>query len=385
MSEEAAARIREAIREHGPITFAEFMERALYGPGGFYETPPVGAEGHFVTSPHVHPVFADLVRFALLEAREALGRPDPFRVVELGAGDGTFARELLFGFEAGEVRVGYSAVEVSAGARDRLRELPVRVLETVEELEPLEPGVVLANELLDNLPFRRVRRREDGLVEVRVGLDDDRLVEVETPSDVELSTLAPGLEPAEEATVPVAALALVDALGRALRRGYALLVDYGSAGGPAGEVHGYREQGVLEDVLEDPGSADVTAGVDLAWIARRAEEVGLVALGIVRQWRALLALGYERWAAGELERQASLLSERRGLEAVRAWESRSRASLLVDPAALGRLRWLLLSTPGLPRPAWLEAALEAETEDPPPDPDAELQTFGPSTGSPRRR
>lgn len=378
MSEEAAARVREAILDHGPITFAEFMEHALYGPGGFYETPPVGAEGHFVTSPHVHPVFADLVRFALLEAWGVLGRPDPFPVVELGAGDGTLARELLFGFAAAGVPVAYTAVEISAGARDRLRELPVRALESLDALEPLDLAVVLANELLDNLPFRRVRRR-DALVEVRVGTRADRLVEVEAPCDAELSALAPALEPGEEATVPVGALALVDALGRALGRGYVLLVDYGSAGGTAGEVHGYRAHGVLEDVLEDPGGADVTAGVDLAWVARRAEEAGLVNLGIVRQWRALLALGYGRWASGELERQTSLLSERRGLEAVRAWEGRSRASLLVDPAALGRLRWLLLATPGLPPPAWLAAALEAETAgtgDEPP-------THGPSTSAPR--
>ncbi|HEX5949435.1 MAG TPA: SAM-dependent methyltransferase, partial [Actinomycetota bacterium] len=167
----------------------------------------------------------------------------------------------------------------------------------------------------------------------------------------------------EEATVPVRALELVDILGRVLRRGYALFVDYGSMDGPAGEVHGYREHAVLADVLDDPGSADVTAGVDLGPIARRAEEVGLVTLGTVRQWRALRALGYERWATGERERQRSMLAEGRGLDAVRSWEARSRASLLVDPAALGRLRWFLLGTPELPRPRWLETALRAEAAD----------------------
>ncbi len=363
MSEQVTDRVAEAIRDHGPITFAEFMEHVLYGPGGFYETPPIGREGHFVTSPHVHPVFGDLVRFALLESWEALDRPDPFRVVELGAGDGTLARALLIGFGSGDVPVEYAAVEISPGARERLGELEVAVIETVDALEPLEPGVVLANELLDDLPFRRVRRRGDDLVEVRIGLDDDRLVEVEEPCEDELRALAPTLEPDEEATVPVSALELVDALGKALVRGYALLIDYGSAGGPAGEVHAYREHAVLADVLDDPGSADITAGVDLGAIARRAEEAGLVALGTVRQWRALRALGYERWAASERERQSSLLTEGRGLDAVRSWEGRSRASLLVDPAALGRLRWLVLATPELPRPRWLEIALQAEAAD----------------------
>jgi SAM-dependent MidA family methyltransferase len=361
MSERAAAAVRAAIAERGPITFAEFMEHALYGPGGFYEQPPISAEGHFVTSPHVHPVFADLVRIALTQAHEALGRPEPLRVVELGAGDGTLARGILVGLEAAGIAVRYTAVEVSPGAREHLRRLPVAVAASLAEVEPLDPGIVLANELLDNLPFRRVRRRSGVLVEVRVGLAEDRFVEVETACDPELAALVPaGLPEGEEAVVPTGALALVGSLARTLVRGYALLIDYGSPHGPAGEVHGYRGHAVLEDVLAEPGSMDVTAGVDLGLVAARAEELGLRAHGIVSQWRALLALGYERWAAGERERQAELLAARRGLEAVRAWEGRSRASLLVDPAALGRLRWLLLSTPGLPSPPWLVEALAAD-------------------------
>ena len=63
MSEQVAEVIRDAIRDHGPITFAEFMQHALYGPGGFYEDPPVGTHGDFVTSPHVHPVFGALVMY----------------------------------------------------------------------------------------------------------------------------------------------------------------------------------------------------------------------------------------------------------------------------------------------------------------------------------
>ncbi len=361
MSEQVLRAIRAAIAERGPITFAEFMEHALYGPGGFYEHPPIGAAGHFVTSPHVHPVFADLVRFALQQAWEALGRPEPLRLVELGAGDGTLARGILLGLEVAGIPVGYTAVEVSSGARERLRGLPVRVEPSFEAVEPLDPGVVLANELLDNLPFRRVRRRRGALVEVRIGLDAGRLAEVEVPCEPDLAALVvDGLGEGQEAVVPTGALALVELLAAKLARGYALLIDYGSVGGPAGEVHGYRGHAVLEDVLADPGSADVTAGVDLGLVAARAEELGLVRHGIVSQWRALLALGYERWAQGERARQADLLAARRGLEAVRAFEGRSRASLLVDPAALGRLRWLLLSTPGLPTPPWLAEALEGD-------------------------
>lgn len=356
MSEQVARRIRDAIRERGPITFAAFMDLALYGPEGFYEQPPVGAEGHFVTSPHVHPVFSRLVGVALEELWVALGRPAPFRLVEVGAGDGTLARELLAGFERGGIEVSYAAVEASAGARRALSELAgVTVAERPSDLEPIDAGVVVANELLDNLPFRRVRAR-DRLVEVRIGLEGDRLVEVETRCDDELASLAPELEPGEEAAIPVGALRFVDELASRLVRGYALLIDYGALEGPAGDVHGYRDHRVLEDVLEAPGDADVTAGVDLGLVIARAQALGLDHHAVVPQWTALLALGYEAWARGELSRQADLLGGGRGVEAVRAWEGRGRARLLVDPEALGRLRWLLLSTAGLPTPGWLELA-----------------------------
>src|SRR6266571_5224741 len=87
-----AARLRRRIREQGPITFADFMEAALYDPEeGFYTRPPVGEGGHFVTSPHVSRVFGELSGRQVEQMWEALGRPEPFSIVEAGAGDGTLA------------------------------------------------------------------------------------------------------------------------------------------------------------------------------------------------------------------------------------------------------------------------------------------------------
>jgi NADH dehydrogenase [ubiquinone] 1 alpha subcomplex assembly factor 7 len=335
------------------------MELALYGRGGFYERPPVGRAGHYVTSPHVHPVFVDFLRAALMELWPALGRPDPLPLFELGAGDGTLARLLLEGFGPDGPLVEYVAVEPSAGARASLAEAGLPVLERIDDVGAIEGGVVFANELLDNLPFDRVRAAGVGLVEVRVGQEGDGFGEVEVPCAPDLAALAPALKPGEEATAATGALRLVDALGARLRRGYALLIDYGSAGGPAGEVHGYRAHRVVEDVFADPGSADITAGVDFSAVARRAEDAGLASLGLVHQWRALLALGYERWNLEERSRQTDLLDRGRGMEAVRAWGGRSRASLLVDPAGLGRLRWLLLGTSGLAPPPWMKRTARA--------------------------
>ncbi len=97
------------------------------------------------------------------------------------------------------------------------------------EVAPLAPGVVVANELLDNLPFRRVRVRGGELREVRVGLEGSRLVEVESPCDEELRSLSPPLEEGAEADGPDGrARASSTSSPRRSASGYALLIDYGT-------------------------------------------------------------------------------------------------------------------------------------------------------------
>jgi NADH dehydrogenase [ubiquinone] 1 alpha subcomplex assembly factor 7 len=357
LSAAVAARIRRAIEERGPISFGEFMDLALYGPGGFYDQPPVGRGGHFLTSPHVHPVFAELLLRAVLDLRDRLGRPEPLPIVEVGAGDGTLAATLLRLLEErGGPAVDYAVVERSPGARAALADLPVRVIERMGVAEHPDAMVVVANELLDNLPFRRVRGTSDGAVEIRIDADRDGFVEVDVPCDAKVAKFVAEqgpLAPSQEVIVPIGALGFVDELATTIRRGYALLIDYGSARGPASDVHGYREHRVLEDVLRDPGSADITAGVDFGAIVRRAERGGLQSLGLASQRDALLALGFAEWNAVQLDRQGSLLARGEGGPATRVWEGRGRASLLVDPGGLGRQKWLLLATDRLPAPTWI--------------------------------
>jgi NADH dehydrogenase [ubiquinone] 1 alpha subcomplex assembly factor 7 len=359
VSDQVAERVRAAIEDHGPIGFDEYMELTLYGPGGFFEAPPVGSSGHFVTSPHVHPfVFAHCLRDAILDAWFALGEPDPLQVVELGAGDGTLAASLLSAFgELPTPRPSYTGVEISAGARDALRARGLATASRLSELEPFE-GVVLANEVLDNLPFLPVRERADGPAEVRVGLEGTALVEIEVPWS-NASVPPPRLRPGEETSVPVGAFALLAEVARVLRRGYVLVIDYGSVSGPAGPVHGYREHREVTDVLADPGGTDVTAGVDVSQVAERARSLGLRPFEPVTQSQALAALGHNRWDRTMIERQAVLQSAGRGSEAVAVWEARHRASLLADPSGLGGFWWLVLATHGLPEPPWLRRARRA--------------------------
>jgi SAM-dependent MidA family methyltransferase len=357
--------LREAIAEHGPITFAEFMEIALYGPGGFYEQPPIGERAHFVTNPHVHPVFGRLLAHALRSLWESIGSPEPFHLVELGAGDGTLAAQVRP--ELADVPKEYVAVERSSGARQALSELdpPVRVVAGLEALDQHLHGCIVANELLDNLPFRRAALDDHGgVLEILVDDRDGRFVPVRRlfpDGDDEVREAIPTLAPGTDGPVPLGALHLVDRLARVLRRGYALLIDY--AAGPNAEIHGYREQRTVSDILDSPGTADITAGVDFGMLAERAEALGLRSFAAVTQRSALLALGYERWAEDERKLQAEAQDRRSGREAVAAWSGRNAAALLVDPAGLGGLRWWLLATQGLDAPEWLLEALATDMKD----------------------
>ncbi|MEO8292013.1 MAG: SAM-dependent methyltransferase [Actinomycetota bacterium] len=341
-SEQPAAAIRAAIAAEGPIGFDRFMDLALYGPNGFYERQRVGPSGDFVTSPHVHPVFGELLARALRQLWAHLDRPDPFRLVELGAGDGTLARQLRQHLV--DLPLRYTVIERSETAIEELRR--IEGIDVAARI-PEAPQVVLGHELLDNLPFRLLR----GRAEILVGTDGDRFVEVPAP----LRDAAGGdaHDPDADRIVPAGAIALIDEVSQALAHGYALFVDYGGDHGSGGPVHGYREHRVVADVLARPGTTDITAGVDFGALAAVAAQRGLRAFPTTTQFQALVALGFEDWMRTELATQGALLNRGEGMEAVQRWAGRSRASSLVSPDQLGRLRWFLLASPGLPRPAFM--------------------------------
>ncbi len=339
-SEGLAARLRARIRREGPIAFAEFMEAALYDPDeGFYARPPIGASGHYVTSPHVSGCFAELLAVQLRQCRAELATLT-LTLAEAGAGDGTLAAQLL---SALGDPVSYVAVERSAGARAALAARGLTAVASLGDVSPFE-GVILANELLDNVPFHRVRRRGEALVEVCVGLDsprDDRFVEVEaaaSPQALEALGAVPMSDGEERPSSP-GWRAWVREVARVLVRGWAIVIDYGFARGETAQsVRGYTRQRVTEDVLSAPGSRDISTGVDLDVLASEARAHGLDVWGPVTQADALRALGYREWMDGLRARQAG--AEARGDHrlALQLFAERSRAPMLVDPAQLGSLR-----------------------------------------------
>ena len=134
--------VRRRIQEDGRITIAEFMEIALYWPHGGYYTgrEPVGAQGDYYTSPAVHPSFGALLAVQLFQMWLSMGRPSPFTLLELGAGNGLLCRDIC-SYAAG-LPDGFAAA-LSYICSDR---------RTVSPIESGTPGT--SRVLADGLPFK---------------------------------------------------------------------------------------------------------------------------------------------------------------------------------------------------------------------------------------
>jgi SAM-dependent MidA family methyltransferase len=370
-----AARLRRRIAEAGPIAFAEFMDAALYDPeAGFYAGVPVGERGDFVTSPHVSPAFAALLGRQVEELWHLVDRPDPFDIVEVGAGDGTLARQLLAALPDGlSAATRYAGVERSPGARRALTRLAADLADGAGQRAPLafevhadqrsvpgrRTGLVLANEVFDNVPVHRLRGVATGsgplALELHVAFDEQGFALVEAgPAPPHLADLAPPLGPGEEVVVAPAALDLLDDMARMLDRGCILVIDYAArteAGErPAARPHAYRAHAVDLDVLSDPGSRDITSGVDFAALTRHAARRGLTVWGPVTQHDALLALGFRDLERQARQRQVEAIEARRGIDALRVYTERTRANLLLAPDGLGGFLWVLFGV-NVPRTA----------------------------------
>lgn len=315
------ARIRSEIATGGPMPFSRYMERALYdSEGGFFARTPPGPRGHFVTSPHLSPVFGDCLVRAVSRALTALGDPDDFAVVDLGAGEGTLSRV----FAANGLRT--IAVERSETTRAHLQAEGVEPHATIPDIAN---GLIVANELFDNIPFDlRAHTGE----EIRVTTDGDRLA---FTGDATAARAVAGADARE----------MINQIARALARGYVLIIDYADLDEP---IRGYRDQRPVADVLEAPGETDVTGPVDLDALARFATEAGLQVQERTTQRDLLARLGYREVLDAMKRQQHDARARGDSAAEVYLWNARGEASVLVDPAGLGGYGVLVLATPGLP-------------------------------------
>ena len=360
------ARIHEEIDRAGPMTFARFMELALYEPGlGYYRVAAKrpGRTGDFLTAPETHPIFGAALARQLDEIHRRLGRPGRFVVREYGAGGGALGLTILqalagggpFGRVAGSpALVGamrYAPIELNEHRRAELMgELTAAGFGAILEPDLVpgtpETGVVLANEFLDALPVHRVVRRAGGLRELFVGRMGDAFVEVEratsTPAlAARLAAEGIALREGARAEVCLELDGWVEEVAAGLVRGAAIVIDYGH---PAAELYGpdrstgtlraYAAHQVHDDWARAVGRQDLTAHVDFSALESAARVVGLDPLGLTSQAEFLMGAGLEELLEAIRSEPATT---------VEAWlETRSGVRRLLDPRGLGGFRVAIL-------------------------------------------
>ena len=266
----AADEISAAIAAAGgAIPFSEYMRLALYGEGGFYTTGGRAGRrgGDFITSPEVGPLFGTVIARALDAWWKELGSPSRFDVVECGAGPGTLARSILAAQPECADAMHYVAVEISASQR-ALHPQGVESRETMPD-GPIT-GVILANELLDNLPFRLFVFDGSWMEAFVAQASGGQFVEVLRTPDVVPSCLPKNAPLGSRAPIQDAAASWVrDCLSK-ISNGRLLLFDYCCTSTPdialtpwREWLRTYRDQGRGTHYLSDPGSQDITSQVML--------------------------------------------------------------------------------------------------------------------------
>jgi SAM-dependent MidA family methyltransferase len=372
-----AAHLAQLIHREGPIPFDRFMEEALYGDGGFFASGHgAGRAGRdFVTSPETGPLFGVCVARALDRLWRALDEPDPFLVVEAGAGNGRLAREVLRAEPDCRRALRYVLVERSARLRSEQREhlamepidealgpfvrrddedkaVPAPaagpVCTALEEMPAVAASgaVVLANELLDNLPFGVAEWDGERWLELRVGAGaDGGFEEVLVPTDWRFP---PPAAPGTRVPIPRAMEEWWRECESVVHEGFVLVIDYAMTTADLARrpwLRTYRAHARGTAPLDDPGEQDITADIVLeqldaaspfSRLRSESQADWLRALGIDE----LVDAGRRAWEAG---------AAGGGVDALAGRSRATEAAALTDPAGLGAHRVVLFGAGGAGR------------------------------------
>jgi SAM-dependent MidA family methyltransferase len=361
--------ILSQIEERGPIPFSQFMEWCLYHPQfGYYrsEGTKIGKEGDYYTGPCVHPLFGGMIAKQLFQMAEILGE-EIFDVVEMGGGRGFLCEDILnWTKKKGPAfyhRLRYHLLET---APPLLKEQKGRLSEyeregklfwmdpeVFEEGKNLLEGCFLSNELIDAFPVHQVILDHGDLREIYVTLHQGQWEEQwGEPSDPRIlpyfKSMNIALQEGQRAEVNLKALDWMEKVGRCLRKGFILTIDYGFL---AEELYApHRKNGTLlcyfqhrtsENPYERLGEQDITSHVNFTSLIRKGEEMGLRFTGLVPQYRFLIGLGI-------LQEMESL---GRGMSDLDGLKFRLTLKHLIEPeTGMGEVLKILIQHKGIDKP-----------------------------------
>lgn len=350
--------IVQLIAQNGPMTFASFMELALYSPGvGYYTSGKEawGPGGDYITSLDVSPVFARALARQVEECWGLLGRPSSFDLIEAGAGRGWLSYAILdYAKEACPAlydALAVRCVERSGGPSGKRRE-KVSWHRGLDEVEPVEAAVVISNELIDSLPVHRVLFTGGELKELFVDFDGASFLE--RPGPLSIDALSnyfkrAGVEPFEgmRTEVNLASGRWIKEASALFSRGFVATIDYGA---PARELYSFERGSSLhchfrhrlnDNPFVNIGVQDMTAHVDFTTFALDSIGAGLSLTGFTTQKNFLLGLG----VLEELRTPASL-----GVDGIEDVNFNRALGALIAPGGMGDIFKVLVAHKGVEKP-----------------------------------
>lgn len=301
--------IRSSIDLKGAITFAEFMEIALYHPnGGYYaQGTAFGERGDYFTSPSAHPAFGALIAIQLREMWRALNQPIPFYAIEIGAGDGTLATDII---EYSASSLGdfsdalvYTVIDRFLPGTTRNNQDVHRIVSNSLPLRNVT-GCFLSNELFDSFPVHLFEVRNGNLLEIFVTIQDGELAtslrEPSTPLISDriqpyISNMADGYR--GEVNTEIGKW--MGVVSESLDKGFILTIDYGyeannlySPRRHTGSLQTYYRHAQGDDPLRRVGLQDITAHVDFSNVIEEGKHNGVELIGMFTQTDFLHRLGF---------------------------------------------------------------------------------------------
>lgn len=362
-SERLHAHIVRDIQQSGPISFARYMQLALYAPGlGYYSAgaQKFGEAGDFITAPDMSPLFS---RCVARQCEQILAHLPEGDILELGAGSGAMAAEMLQTLaQSKTLPAHYYILEVSADLKDRQQTFLKQTLSSelfshvvwLDRL-PEQPinGVIVANEVMDAMPVHKFVQQE-GVKEYYVTYKDEQMQwHIDQPSSPELtqrvSSLNIDFSEHYESEINLLLAPWIASLSDCLERGLILLIDYGF---PRHEYyHHDRTMGTImchyrhhahSDPLMYPGIQDITAHVDFTAIAEAAVENQLDVVGFTHQAGLLMNLGITDLLA-EVQQQQDTVTQ---------FNIQQQIKRLTLPSEMGELFKAIALTRDIDEPLW---------------------------------
>ncbi|GBD38156.1 hypothetical protein HRbin37_00401 [bacterium HR37] len=340
--------IRSLIIKKGPITFAQFMELALYHPEyGYYSSGKanIGKEGDYYTSPCVHPAFGEIISRFIVRAYEIIA-PSEFTVVEMGAGKGILALDILNSLKNNSPSVynktNYVIVERNLcilREGEKVLKEHIHKVKFIDSLSTLDPesinGVFISNELVDSFPFHRVKFINGEMFEIFVTLDKGEFKEVlgkpSTPAlrkylesyDIEFAN-------EQEIEINLYAGEWIQSVAKILAKGLVLTIDYGFLAPELfnprrmkGTFLCFHKHTANENPYANIGKQDITAHVDFTNLIRAGKSCGLNTVRYLTQGQFLIDWGI-------LD-----IVERYSLEDIPSYKSRMAIKNLFLPELMG--------------------------------------------------